>query len=146
MGARWQAKLTLSNSWSSWCAVKLTFGKTGWNILAKISICWKATIQQDRLKFSDRLSTDKVTIAKPNVAFTTQRKHVYFFSLDNYGKVSYSEPIWEIIGSLMPLLLLRFDYDTTTTRLRQKLTCSFFARVELRRMEAGARYVFRRIV
>jgi len=29
---------------------------------------------------------------------------------------------------------LRYDYD-------EKLTCSFFARVKSRRMEAGARYV-----
>ena len=41
------------------------------------------------------------------------------------------------------LLSLYHKCDSTTIRLRhdydEKLTCSFFARVELRRMEAGAR-------
>jgi len=36
-----------------------------------------------------------------------------------------------------PISQLRFDYDTTTTRLRRNI--DVFARVESRRMEAGAR-------
>ena len=43
-----------------------------------------------------------------------------------------------------PISHLRFDYDTTTIRLRRKKTCSFFARVESRRMEAGASDTIRR--
>ena len=42
---------------------------------------------------------------------------------------------------LKPISQLRFNYDTTTTRLRRKMTCSFFARVESCEMEAGSRYV-----
>ena len=38
-------------------------------------------------------------------------------------------------------ICVRFDCDTTTTRLRRKIDMFIFARVESRRMEAGARYV-----
>jgi len=41
--------------------------------------------------------------------------------------------------TLKPISQLRFDYDTTTTRLRRKIDTFIFARVESRRMEAGAR-------
>ena len=40
---------------------------------------------------------------------------------------------------LKPISQLRFDYDTTTTRLRRKIDMFIFARVESRRMEAGER-------
>jgi len=38
-----------------------------------------------------------------------------------------------------PISQLWFDYDTTTTRLRREIDMLIFARVESRRMEAGAR-------
>jgi len=44
---------------------------------------------------------------------------------------------------LKPISQLRFNYDTTTTRLRRKMTCSFFARVESRRMEDCVRAIRR---
>jgi len=40
---------------------------------------------------------------------------------------------------LKPTSQLQFDYDTTTTRLGRKIDMFIFARVESRRMEAGAR-------
>ena len=36
-------------------------------------------------------------------------------------------------------ICVRFDCDTTTTRLRRKIDTLIFARVESRRMETGAR-------
>jgi len=77
---------------------------------------------------------------------------LYFTRVLFISSVSYS---WHHYGTgteralvcidvpLKPISQLRFDYDTTAIRLRhdydEKLTCSFFARVKSRGMEAGAR-------
>ena len=56
----------------------------------------------------------------------------------NKDRTVWDQDRWRASG-LKPISQLRFDYDTTTIRLRRKIDVFIFARVESRRMEAGAR-------
>jgi len=77
---------------------------------------------------------------------TSDRKMITYFQANWCSPkdviMAISTPVSTPMLVRLPISQLRFDYDTTAIRRHnydEKLTFSFFARVDSRRMEAGAR-------